>query len=59
VADIEKLLALDVQEDAIALETAEIVAVSHDLPWILNPEFLEGLVELAGRADQGAAIGGL
>ena len=59
VADVDETLALDIQERALALVGAEVVALADNVPGVGDPEFAEGLVEGAGCRHQCSAVEGL
>jgi hypothetical protein len=59
-ADVQEIpapeVAGDIEEDALALVRAEIVAFLDDVPGILDPELAETVIELAGGGDAGATL---
>src|SRR5262249_54863467 len=56
VADVEEVLPLDVQEGAVALVGAEVVAVGDDLPGVADPELAQRAVQTAGQRDFAATV---
>jgi hypothetical protein len=46
-ADVDEILAADVQEDPVAFKAAQVVAVAEDFPGAVDPKLTEGGIERA------------